>query len=366
MSLLKEMIKVDISLIIKDLRKKFGEDSLFILGSEEKLLQVETRSSGSLALDLALGGGYGKGRAVELRGAEKSGKSTLLCLAIAEAQKNEPDKYCAIIDTEHSFNPDWAKKLGVDLTSLVISQPDKPAEDVYELIEAMLKTKSFSIIGLDSLAGLVPKEEFECEEWDKEGRVGGISKINTKATRKLINTGLLSDSGTTLIVINQLRDAIGVYSPYTVPTTTAGGRAWKHAFTHQIDVSVGEYFSTGNGNDRVFHGQQIVTKIIKNKIAPPFRRAVIDIYYEYGVDRVSELVTVARQLGILQSAGAWLRAIDPITGEIIMYEDKELKFNGKEKAREFLNEDIQKNEGKVYLQLLSLVNSLIKFNTKEY
>lgn len=350
----------DLRVIVNDLRRAFGDDSIFVLGENEKFCNVETRSSGSLALDIALGGGYGKGRAVELRGAERSGKTTLLCMAIAEAQKTESDKLCAVIDTEHTFNSDWAVKLGVDLNNLVFSQPDKPAEEIYEMIEAMLKTKKFSIIGLDSLAGLVPKEEFESDEWDKESRVGGTSKINARAIRKLINTGLLNDSGTTLIIINQLRDAVGVYSPYGVATTTIGGRSWKHAFTHQIDVSIGDYFSTGSGADKVFLGQQIVTRIVKNKIGPPFRRAVIDIYYEYGVDRVAELVNVARMLGVLHAAGAWLTAVDPRTGEILTYNGKEIKFNGKEKARQALNEDIEQNNGEIYLKILNLVLDIIK------
>jgi recombination protein RecA len=350
----------DLRVIVADLKKEFGNDSVFILGENEKLCNVETRSSGSLALDIALGGGYGKGRAVELRGAERAGKSSLLCMAIAEAQKNEEDKLCAIIDTEHTFNPDWAMKLGVNLNSLVFSQPDKPAEEIYEMIEVMLKTKKFSIIGLDSLAGLVPKEEFESDEWDKESRVGGTSKINARAIRKLINTGLLSDSGTTLIIINQLRDAIGVFSQYGVPTTTVGGRSWKHAFTHQIDVSTGEFFSVGNGADKKFLGQQIVTKVVKNKIGPPFRRAVIDIYYEYGVDRVAELVSVARLMGVLHAAGAWLTAMDPRTGEVLLHNGKEIKFNGKEKAREALNEDIEKTGGEIYLKILNLVLDIVR------
>lgn len=190
--------------LLCQIRKEFGEDSIFLLGKEEKLMNIEVRSSGSILLDLALGGGYPKGRLVHIAGVEKAGKTSLLNIAIANAQKNEPDKKCAIIDLEQSYNPEWAKKLGVNLETLYFAQPDMYAERVFSLIEYLLKTKEFSIIGLDSVAGLVPRTEFEESNWEKESRVGGSAKTISVAIRKLINTGLLTDSQTTLIFINQL------------------------------------------------------------------------------------------------------------------------------------------------------------------
>jgi len=286
--------------------------------------------------------------------------TSILCLSIAEAQVKEPDKLCAVIDLENTFNPEWATKLGVQLDKLIFSQPDKPAEEVYDMIENMLKSGKFSIIGLDSLAGLVPKEEFESDEWDKESRVGGASKINSRAVRKLVNTGLLSKSGTSLILINQLRDLIGGYSRYGVPTTTTGGRSLKHCYTHHVEVSIGEYFSEGSDKNKVFIGQQIVAKVSKNKIGPPLRRAVLNLYYEEGLDHVAELVTVARMVGVLHGAGAWLTAIDPRTGELLTYNDSELKFNGREKARIAINEDIENNGGGMYSLLMDKVIDVIK------
>lgn len=217
------MPKEEILEVLNDIRKQFGEQSMFILGQEEKA-NIKVRSSGSILLDLALGGGYPQGRLVELAGKEKSGKTTLLNLAIAEAQKNEPDKQCAIIDLEHTYNPEWATLLGVDLSRLFLSQPDTYAEKVFEMISYLVKSGKFSIIGLDSVAGLVSKDELEEDDWTKESRVGGNSKLNAKAIRKIVNSGDLTKSGTTLIFINQLRDKIGAFSLYGTPTDTPGGR----------------------------------------------------------------------------------------------------------------------------------------------
>ena len=350
----------EMHLLLAGLKKTFGDDSVCFLGENEKLSQVETRSSGSLALDIALGGGWGKGRVASLSGIERSGKTSLLCLTIAEAQVKEPDKLCAVIDLENTFNPEWASTLGVQLDRLVFSQPDKPAEEVYDMIENMVKTNKFSVIGLDSLAGLVPKEEFENEDWDKESRVGGASKINSRAVRKLVNTGLLTKSGTSLILINQLRDLIGGFSRYGTPTTTTGGRSLKHCYTHHVEVSIGEFFSEGTGNNKVFIGQQIVAKVAKNKIGPPLRKAVLNLYYKEGLDHVAELVAVAKMIDVLHGAGAWLTAMDPRTGELLTYEGKEMKFNGREKAMAAINDDIVNNGGGMYTLLMDKVLEIIK------
>lgn len=199
---------------IASFRKEFGEDSIFLLGEDETLTDIKVRSSGSLLLDLAMGGGFTQGRLTLLRGAEKSGKTTIACLAIAEAQKNEPEKDNAIIDLENSFNPEWAATLGVDIDRLMILQPDTHAEKVYDMLEYMLKRGNFSFIVLDSLDGLIPREELEETDWDKESRVGGTAKLNSKAMRKIVNSGILRESGTSLIFIQQLRDKIGGFSLY--------------------------------------------------------------------------------------------------------------------------------------------------------
>lgn len=346
--------------LLAAIRKEFGEQSMFILGQDERLMNIKVRSSGSLLLDLALGGGYPHGRVVEFAGREKSGKTTLLNLAIAEAQRAEPDKKCAIIDLEHSYNPQWAETLGVDTSKLFFSQPDTYAEKIFDMIEYLVQTGEFSIIGLDSVAGLIPKEEFESDDWEKESRVGGNSKNNAKAIRKIVNSGLLTKSGTTLIFINQLRDKIGGFSPFGTPTETPGGRSLKHAYTQQLDVSIGEYFTKGTGDKREVLGQQIKVKVSKNKIAPPFRQATIDIYYAYGMDKVMELVNVAKEIGVLEGS-SWLKFVDPRTGEIFYGDDqRELKWQGKDKTREALIEDIEQNGGQIYTKMYNLVQDILR------
>lgn len=345
--------------LLQSIRKEFGEQSMFLLGEEERL-DIKVRSSGSIVLDLALGGGYGQGRLIELAGREKAGKTTVACLAIAEAQRNEPEKECAIIDLEHSFNPNWATTLGVDCDKLFIAQPDTYAEKVFEMLEYLIKTGRFSIIVLDSVAGLVPKSEFEENDYDKESRVGGNSKLNAKAMRKIVNSGILTESGTTLIFINQIRDKIGGFSMYGTPTDTPGGRALKHAYSQQLDLSIGEYFTKGSGDARQYFGQQIKIKVSKNKIAPPFKTASIDIYYEHGVDKVMELVTVAKEIGVLQGT-SWLRFIDPETGEVKLDKDgNELKWNGVAKTRDALVDDIARNNGEIYTELYTVVQKLLR------
>lgn len=345
--------------LLNSIRKEFGDQSMFLLGESDKL-DIKVRPSGSLLLDIALGGGYPQGRVVELNGREKGGKTTLLNMAIAEAQKVEPDKECAIIDLEHSYNPEWAEKLGVDLSRLFITQPDTYAEKVFEMVEFLVKTGRYSIIGLDSVAGLIPKSEFEEGDYDKESRVGGNSKLNAKAIRKIVNSGILTESGTTLVFINQLRDKIGGFSMYGTPTDTPGGRALKHAYTQQLEVNIGEYFTKGSGASREVLGQQTRIKVSKNKIAAPFRQATIDLYYAHGMDRIMEIVKVAKDINVLQGT-SWLKFINPTTGEIYLDDEgNEMKWNGVNKAREALVEDIQNNEGKIYALLDEAVQDVIR------
>ena len=345
--------------LLKSIRKEFGEQSMFLLGDTDKL-DIKVRSSGSLLLDVALGGGYPHGRIIELRGAEKSGKTTLANLAIAAAQQTEPDLECAIIDLENTYNPEWARTLGVDTEKLFVAQPDTYAEKVFNMLEYLIKTHRFSIIVLDSVAGLISKDELEQEDWTKESRVGGVSKLNAKAMRKIISSGVLTQSGTTLIFINQLQDKIGGFSMYGPATTTGGGRSLKHAYTQQLDVSVGEYFQKGTGDKRQVLGQQAKIKVAKNKIAPPLRQAKIDLYYDHGMDRMMELVSVAKEIGVL-SGTSWLKLVNPATGEVVTdAEGNELKWNGLTKTHEAMIEDIETNEGAIYLQLEDFVNTAIR------
>ncbi len=347
-------------ILLAQIRKEFGDTSMFLLGKDEKLSTIRFRPSGSLNLDIATGGGFPRGRLIGINGAEASGKTTILNLAIAQAQKDEPDRECAIIDLEQAYNMEWATKLGVDCSKLFFSQPETYAERVYDFIEYLLQTQRFSIIGLDSVDGLIPKEEFENEDWEKEGRVGGASKLNTKAMRKLVNSGLLTKSDSTLVFINQLRDKIGGFSPFGTPTTTSGGRALKHNASINLDVAKGDYFSTGTGANKNVLGQQIVVKTSKNKVAPPHRRATIDIYYETGIDAFNELVLVAKELGVL-SGTSWLKWVDTTTGDILTHPTtgEELKWNGLPKTKEAIIEDY-KNGGEIYARMYAQVNKLLR------
>lgn len=261
---------------------------------------------------------------------------------------------------ENSFNPEWATTLGVDVDKLMILQPDTHAEKVYDMIEYMLKEGNFSFVVLDSVDGLIPKEELEETDWDKESRVGGTAKINSKAMRKLINSGLLRESDTSLIFIQQLREKIGGFSLYGTPTTTSGGRSLRHASTHTLEIAIGDYFTKGTGRDRKYFGQQIRVKVVKNKIAPPFRQATIDLYYEYGVDKIAELVAVAKEIGVLQGSN-WLTLVDPRTGEVMENEEGNvLKWNGTKKTQEAIMNDIKNGEGKLYFKIFNLVQDIVR------
>lgn len=346
--------------LLASLRKDFGDQSMFILGQNEKLMNIEMRSSGSLQLDVALGGGFPKGRLILLRGAEKAGKTTIASIAIAEAQKVEPEKENALIDLENSFNPNWARTLGVDVDNLFVSQPDTYAEKIYEMILAMLRTRQFAYIILDSTDGLMLKDEMASDDLEKESRVGGTSKLNSRAMRKLVNSGELKNSGTTLIFIQQLRDKIGGFSMYGTPTDSSGGRAFKHNSSQTLDVSVGEFFAKGSGETKEVLGQQSKIKISKNKVAPPFRTASIDLYYEGGVDRFKELVNVAKEIGVLQGT-SWITFIDPRTGEKqVDAEGQDIKYNGKDKARDALIENVETGDGAIYTRILDMVNGVLR------
>lgn len=346
--------------LLDSLRKDIGSpQALCLLGSDERYVDIKLRSSGSLMLDIALGGGYPYGRLVEISGAESAGKTTLVNLAIAEAQISEPDKECAIIDIEQSYNMEWAKSLGVDINRLFFSQPDTYAENIFEMIDKMIDTGKFAIIAVDSAAGLILKEEFEEGDWEKSSRVGGTAGLMTKAMRKLVYSGKLTKSETTLIFTNQLRDKIGGFSMYGTPTDTPCGRALKHTATQRLEVAKGQQFAKGTGEAKEVLGQEIRVKISKNKIAAPHRHATLDLYFASGVDRIVELVKVAKYINVLQGT-SWLRFINPLTGEVF-YDDSgnEIKFNGVTKAVEALKEDVT-NGGALYAKIFETVNSVIR------
>lgn len=353
--------KIDVKQKLLDsIRKEFGSQSVCLLGQNEKFMDIKVRSSGSLLLDLILGGGYPEGRLIELVGPEHAGKSTIACLAIAEAQISEPDKYCAFIDLEHAFNPEWAKTLGVDVDNLYFAQPDTYAEKIFEMLLFMIRTGCYSVIVLDSVASLILKSEMEEDDWEQNSRVGGTSGLMTKAMRKLVYSGELAKSGTTLIFINQLRDKIGGFAMNgNVPTTSPAGRALKHTSTIRLEIAKGQQFAKGTGENREVFGQEMKIKCVKNKIAPPYRSTTIDLYFDTGVDRITELVKIAKEINVLQGT-SWLKFINPSTGELMTDENgAEIKFNGVNKAVEFLKEDI-KGEAKIYTMLYDVVNEVLR------
>lgn len=285
--------------------------------------------------------------------------TSLACLAIAEAQISEPDKENAIIDIEQAFNIEWAKTLGVDTDKLYISQPDTYAEKIFELIEDLIASDRFAFIVVDSVAGLVTKDEFEETNWDKASRVGGTSGLMTKAMRRLINTGLLNRSDTTVIFINQLRDKIGGFSMYGPSTDTPCGRALKHNGTQRLEVKKGELFTKGSGSNKEVLGNKIKIKVVKNKVAPPYKTAELDLFYSTGVDRIKELVDVAKAINVLNGT-SWLTIINPSTGEVLKdKKGEEFKFHGTVKAIEAIKEDVTAG-GELYDTIFDLVNEALR------
>lgn len=347
--------------INKEFAGKMGEKAMIILGDPESDSDIKVRSSGSLQLDYALGGGYGEGRLIVLTGPEHGGKSTLASLAIATAQATEPDKENAYIDLEQTFNPEWAETLGVETDKLFLSQTSTYGENVYDLLSTLVETGRFAYIVVDSVDGIIPKAEFEEESWEKESRVGGASKLNTMAMRKIVYSGALRKSGTTLIFIQQLRDKIGGFSMHGTPTDTVGGRSIKHAATQRLEVSRGDQFAKGQGMDRIVLGQQTKIRIAKNKISAPYKTASLDLYFDTGVDKIAEVVNVAKAIGVLNGT-SWLKFMDPTTGEIFydVSGKNEIKFNGVTKTIEALKEDIQNNGGELYYKMFDLVNQVLR------
>ena len=320
---------------LTQIKKQFGEGAVMRLG-QNNTLQVEAIPTGSLSLDLALGiGGLPRGRIVEIYGPESSGKTTLALHCVAEGQKMGGN--AAFIDVEHALDPVYAAALGVDVDSLLVSQPDT-GEQALEITEALVRSNAIDVIVVDSVAALVPRAEIEGEMGDSH--VGLQARLMSQALRKL--AGAISKSNCVAIFINQLREKVGVM--YGNPEVTPGGRALKFYSSVRIDVRKKEVIK--NGTDII--GSHTKVKVVKNKVAPPFREAEFDIMYGQGISRVGELLDLAEKLDIVQKSGAWFSYNGTRIGQ------------GRENAKKFLQDNpdifeeiterVKQNADKLYLK----------------
>lgn len=300
---------------IRQIEKDFGKGSIMKLGEVAAKMNVEVIPTGTLSLDIALGvGGIPRGRVIEIYGPESSGKTTVALHVIAQAQKM--GGIAAFIDAEHALDPLYAKKLGVDTDNLLISQPDN-GEQALEIADALVRSGAIDIVVVDSVAALVPKAEIEGEMGDSH--VGLQARLMSQAMRKL--TGIISKSRTTAIFINQIREKVGIM--FGNPETTTGGRALKFYASVRLDVR--KVDTLKQGNDMV--GNRTRIKVVKNKIAPPFRQAEFDIMYGQGISHEGCLIDIGTDLDIIDKSGAWYSYSGERLGQ------------GRENAKEFLKEN---------------------------
>jgi len=300
--------------VLEEIKEKYGEGAIMKLGEARKV-DVDSISTGSISLDIALGiGGIPKGRVVEIYGPESSGKTTLSLHVVAQAQKK--GGVVAFIDAEHALDPDYAKKIGVRIDDLLISQPDT-GEQALNIVETMVRSGSVDLIVIDSVAALTPKAEIEGRMEDQQ--IGLQARLMSHALRKL--TAITAKSGTTVVFINQIRMKIGIM--FGNPETTPGGKALKFYSSVRIEVRKAAQLKKG---DEVI-GVRVKAKVVKNKVAPPFRTAEFDILYNEGISYLSDIIYTGVKYDVIKKAGAWLS-----------YDGKKLG-QGVEISREYLREN---------------------------
>ena len=323
-----------LDLAVSQIEKQFGKGSIMRLGGVDSTAALDAISSGSLSLDAALGvGGFPRGRVIEIFGPESSGKTTLALHAIAETQKLAGS--AAFVDAEHALDANYARKLGVDVENLLVSQPDN-GEQALEIAEVLIRSGAIDIVVVDSVAALVPRAELEGEMGDAQ--MGLQARLMSQALRKL--TGIVSKSRTCLVFINQIREKIGVM--FGNPETTTGGRALK--FYASVRVDVRRIASIKDGDEVV--GSRTKAKIVKNKVAPPFREAEFDILYGEGISREGDLLDLAVDKNIIEKSGAWFSFRGERLGQ------------GRENARQFLK-DNPDYRGRVELALREIMGLAI-------
>jgi len=319
-----------IDLAFTQIEKQFGKGSIMRLGSKEAIVPISVIPTGAISFDAALGvGGFPRGRVVEIFGPESSGKTTIALQVIAEAQK--AGGMAAFVDAEHALDPGYAKKLGVDVDNLLVSQPDY-GEQALEIAETLVRSNAIDVLVVDSVAALVPKAELDGEMGDSH--MGLQARLMSQALRKL--TGIVSKSRTCLIFINQIREKIGVM--FGNPETTTGGRALKFYASVRIDIRRIAAIKEGD----LVTGSRTKVKVVKNKVAAPFREAEFDIMYGEGISREGDLLDLAVNHNILEKSGAWFSYKSERIGQ------------GRENARQFLKDNkdtLAKLEGEVRKQL---------------
>lgn len=325
---------------LTQIEKAYGKGAVMRLG-ETGSLNVEAISTGSISLDNATGiGGFPRGRIVEIYGPESSGKTTLALQVVAEAQKNGGE--AAFIDAEHALDPDYAQNLGVDVNSLLVSQPDN-GEQALEIAEALARSGAIDVIVVDSVAALVPKAEIEGDMGDSH--VGLHARLMSQALRKL--AGVINKSNTLIIFINQLREKVGVM--YGNPEVTTGGRALKFYASVRVDVRRIEQLK---GQNNEFIGSRTRAKIVKNKVAPPFKEAEFDIMYGEGISKIGEIVDLGVKYDIIKKSGAWYYFGEERLGQgrenvkILFKQQPEFAANIEHQIREKMKESIEAKKAK--------------------